>query len=247
MPGFLVRPEDVQDQSLVLRAAEACHLVQVRRHRVGQEIEVIDGSGRGYQVRIAAIERDAVFCEILARRQDCGESPVQLSLAPALIKGQRFDFVVEKATEIGVASIVPLLTERGVVKPGSGNKLERWHRLAQAAAKQCGRSRLPSIEPPAGLGEVIKTFKDQNDLVLMATPGLPDRSLKQCLEGKSCRRLGLLIGPEGGFSTAEQVRAREAGVELFSWGERILRADTASIVLAALLLNESEQNLRTEE
>ena len=247
MPAFLVRPEDVQDQRLVLRAAEVSHLVQVRRHRVGQEIEVIDGRGLSYHVCIAAIERDMVFCQILERREGSGESAVQLSLAPALLKGQRFDFVVEKATEIGVSRIVPLLSERGVVKPGSGNKLERWQRLAGAAAKQCGRSHLPAIELPAPFGEVIKTFREENDQVLMATPGLPGRSLRQVLKDGNCRRLGLLIGPEGGFSTREQELAKEAGVELFSWGERILRADTASIVLGALVLHESEQNLRTEE
>ena len=247
MPAFLVRPEDVQDQRLVLRAAEVSHLVQVRRHRVGQEIEVIDGRGLSYHVCIAAIERDMVFCQILERREGSGESAVQFSLAPALLKGQRFDFVVEKATEIGVSRIVPLLSERGVVKPGSGNKLERWQRLAGAAAKQCGRSHLPAIELPAPFGEVIKTFREENDQVLMATPGLPGRSVRQVLKDGNCRRLGLLIGPEGGFATREQELAKEAGVELFSWAGRILRADTASIVLGALVLHESEQNLRTEE
>ena len=247
MPAFLVCPEDVQDQRLVLRGGEVSHLVQVRRHRVGQEIEVIDGRGLFYHVRIVAIERDVVCCQILECREGHGESTVQLSLAPALLKGQRFDFVVEKATEIGVSRIVPLLSERGVVKPGSGNKIERWQRLARAAAKQCGRSHLPFIELPAPLGEVINNFREENDLVLMATPGLPDRSLRQYLKDGNCRRLGLLIGPEGGFATREQELAKEAGVELFTWGGRILRADTASIVLGALVLHESEQNFRIEE
>ena len=242
MPAFLVRPEDVGGQRLVLRAAEASHLVQVRRHRVGQEIEVVDGRGLFYRVRIVDIEPDVVCCQILDRREGRGESMVQLNLAPALLKGQRFDFVVEKATEIGVSRIVPLLSERGVVKAGSGNKIERWQRLAGAAAKQCGRSHLPDIEQPAPLGEVIKTFREENDLVLMATPGLPDQSFRQYFKRGNCRRLGLLIGPEGGFAPGEQELAKEAGVGLFSWGERILRADTASIVLGALLLHESEQN-----
>ncbi len=241
MANFVVHPDDVQAQSLVLRNAEVVHLVRVRRHRVGEEIEVIDGSGRFYQVRIATIERNKVYCEILDSREDCGESPVQLNLAPALIKGQRFDFVIEKTTEIGVVGIFPLCAERGVVKPGSVHKIERWQRLARAAAKQCGRSRMPSVHPPAVLEEVIEGFKEKSDLVLMAAPGIPEGELRQCLEGENARRLGLLIGPEGGFSPAEQVRAKDAGVRLFSWGERTLRADTASIVLATLLMHEAEQ------
>ena len=241
MSGFVVRPEDVHGQSLVLRDAEACHLVRARRHRVGQEIGVIDGNGHFYQVCIAAIKRNEVSCKILVSREECGESSVQLSLAPALIKGQRFDYVVEKATEIGVARIAPLLTERGVVGPGSGKKLERWQRVARAAVKQCGRSRLPVIDPPGRLEEIMREFREQNDLVLMATPGDPDQGLRQCLAGGSAVRLGLLVGPEGGFSPAEQAQARACGVELFAWGKRTLRADTASIVLAALVLHEAEQ------
>ena len=240
MPGFVVQPEDVQGESLVLRNGEAEHLVRVRRHRVGQEIEVIDGCGHFYRARIGAIARREVHCDILSCQEERGESPVRLSLAPALIKGARFDGVVEKATEVGVASITPLLTERGVVRPGSSNKLARWQRLVQAAAKQCGRSRWPALQPPGFLEEVVRAFTEHNDVVLMATPGVPG-GVRGCLAGKNAVRLGLLVGPEGGFSTAEQEWAREAGVTLFSWGERTLRADTASMVLAALVLYEAEQ------
>ena len=241
MPSFLVRPEDVGARALVLRGDEAQHLVRARRHRVGDEIEVIDGCGRFYRARIAATERASVRCEVLAREEGVGESAVWLSLAPALIKGPRFDFVVEKATEVGVAHIAPVFSERGVARPRSDNRLDRWGRLVQAAAKQCGRSRLPTICRPGPLREVHADLTERNDVVLMATASGSERALRPCLAGRRATRVALLVGPEGGFSPAEELQAQAGGAQLFRWGRRALRADTASIVLAALVLHEAEQ------
>lgn len=241
MSGFLVRPEDVEDDLLILRGSEAHHLVRVRRHRPGERVEVIDGSGTFFEVSISSIEGDTVVCRILERREEKGESPVRLCLAPALVKGQRFDFVVEKGTEVGVDAFAPLVTVRGVARPGSENKIERWRRLAQAATKQCGRSRLPQIFSPAPLGEVIDRFILEQRLALMAIPHGNGRDLHALLSERRPPRVGLLIGPEGGFAPEEEEEARDAGVEFFSWGDRTLRADTASIVLAALVLHEAER------
>jgi 16S rRNA (uracil1498-N3)-methyltransferase len=243
MPGFWVEPGDVQEDRLVLRGEEAHHLVRARRHRVGDCIEAIDGLGNFFETNIVAIDKKEVVCRILSRRDGQGESPIELCLAPALVKGQRFDFVVEKGVEVGVDGIVPLITSRGVVRPGSENKGERWKRLARAAVKQCGRSRLPKIHPAAELGAVIDGWRGEERLALMAVPGDRGEGLRSLLTGGDTGRFGLLIGPEGGFTDAEEELAREKGVRFFSWGERILRADTASIVLAALVLYEAEQAL----
>ena len=165
MPGFLVQPEDVRGDILVLREQEAHHLARVRRLRPDDRIEVIDGLGHCYQVRVAAVARAEVHCEILGCRDECGENPVQLSLAPALVKGARFDSIVEKATEIGVGCIAPVIADRGVVQPGTGNKIERWRRLIRAAAKQCGRSRLPVLYPPAPLEVVLDCLRRRSDFL----------------------------------------------------------------------------------
>ena len=240
MPAFLVRPEDVDGELLVLRAAEAHH-IRVRRYRVGEEIDVIDGAGHTYRVRIGSVARDEVCGHILSCSGARGESPVQLSLAPALIKGQRFDFAVEKATEVGVVRIAPLLTERGVVRPESGNKTARWRRLIEAAAKQCGRSRLPALDEPMTLEAGIEALKAETDALLMASPEGGDVDLHAFMQEERPTRPGLLVGPEGGFSPAERELAHNAGVCVFSWGNRILRADTASVVLAALVLHEAQE------
>lgn len=243
MPGFWVEPGDVSGETLILRGAEAHHLVRVRRHRVGERIDAVDGEGRYFEATITAVERDEVVCRILASWEERGESPVRLCLAPALVKGQRFDFVVEKATEIGVDSIAPLLVSRSVVRAGAGGKMARWERLIRAAVKQCGRSRLPEIHSPAPLTEVVERLQRQGRMILMATSG-GDCELRELLAREPTPTLGLLIGPEGGFAPEEEEWVGQNGGHCFSWGERILRADTASVVLGALVLHEAERALR---
>ena len=239
MAGFLVAPADVQGSTLVLRGEEARHLARVRRHREGEVVEVVDGEGGWYQVRIETLGREEVRGQILDRQQGRGESPVRLTLAAALVKGQRFDFLVEKATELGVAALVPMLTERGVVRPGSEHKPARWEHLARAALKQCGRSCLPLIAAPASLDEVVARGVAQGQGVLLAIPA-GGGDLRTCLSGPSAGSLTLLIGPEGGFSPGEVEQARGQGAAVFSWGQRVLRSETAGMVLAALVLYEAE-------
>ena len=139
MPSFFVHPEDIEGDWLTLRGEEAHHLA-VRRYSVGDLVEVVDGEGGFYRARVDEIGRTSVHGLIIGREPERGESPVQLHLAAAVMKGsQRFDHVVEKGTEIGVASIRPMLAERGVATSG---RSRRWQRLAREAAKQCGRSRV---------------------------------------------------------------------------------------------------------
>jgi 16S rRNA (uracil1498-N3)-methyltransferase len=241
MAGFLVDPADVQGETLVLRGEEARHLARVRRHRPGEVVEAVDGAGHWYEVRIEALAPGEARCRVLARQQDRGESRVRLTLAAALVKGQRYDFLVEKATELGVAELVPLLCERGVVRPGSEHRPARWDHLARAALKQCGRSRLPRLTPPAPLEEAVQRGREEGAQVLLAAPagGAP---LRACL-GAPASRVVLAVGPEGGFAPAEVEAAQRRGAQVFSWGNRVLRSETAGIALAALVLHEAEHLL----
>ncbi|MCC7260897.1 MAG: 16S rRNA (uracil(1498)-N(3))-methyltransferase [Candidatus Latescibacteria bacterium] len=239
MSWFLVVPADVSGAELVLRGEEAHHLSRVRRHREGEIVEVVDGAGQWYEVRIEALERELVRCRVLATEKDRGESRVRLTLAAALVKGQRFDFLVEKATELGVARLVPLLCERGVVRSGSEHKPVRWEKLARAGLKQCGRSRLPTIAAPASLAEVVRAGAAAGGRVLLAAPGGGD-SLRGSMGAEPAAELVLAVGPEGGFTAAEVELARGDGARVFTWGNRVLRSETAGMVLAALVLHEAE-------
>ena len=237
MAAFWVDGSDVADEQLVLRGEEAHHVHKVRRQQIGDTIDAIDGEGHWYRARLVEIGRDRVIADIVERDVDTGESAVRFVLAPALLKGQRFDFVVEKATELGVAAIWPTLSERGVARAGSDAKVERWQRLARAAVKQCGRSRLPELAPPQAFSAVVERLVECCDAVFMGALSERDALCGDVVGEGAVSSAGLLVGPEGGFSPGEIALAQDLGVRVFCWGERVLRADTASIVLSGLLLS----------
>ena len=241
MPSFLVHPDDIAGNRLTLREDEARH-VAVRRYCAGDLIDVVDGQGGFYRVRIERVERASVRGVIMDREPERGESPVRLHLAAAVMKGsQRFDHVVEKATEVGVASIRPMLAERGVA---TGSRLQRWRRLAREAAKQCGRSRVPSVSEPGVFEDVLASLLRTCDTVVIASAPREGRQPELASLGADAASVGLMIGPEGGFSKTEEAAAVAAGVQPFSWGERTLRSDTAGVVLSALVLERAARGLQ---
>ena len=242
MSGFLVQPEDVNGSELVIKADEAHHLMRARRRVEGDLIDVLDGNGRLFRARVLSAGDDMVRCRILECTEEGGESAVRLHLATSLIKGTRFDTVVEKGTEVGIASFSPFTCERTVVSICSNQKQDRWERLVVAAAKQCGRSRLPRIFEPETLPEVTERLLGSCDCVLLATAdhAHSQGELRNALAGDPPTEVGLLVGPEGGFTADEIGEATARGIHTFSWGPRTLRAETACIVLAAIALHEAE-------
>jgi len=242
MSSFYVRPEDVSADGVVLRNEEAHHAIQVRRCRVGEEVEVIDGVGMLYRVRIMDVQRDVVVCRITAQAPEHGEPRARVTLVPSLIKGDRFDLLVEKATEIGVSEIVPMVAERTIGASRSGHRVERWARIAHAATKQSGRCRVPAIRAPRRFEDVLEETRMTCDLRTIAC--VEERShtvrdLARAAVGVSS--VAILIGPEGGFTEQEIQLARDAGVLPVSLGGRRLRAETAGMVAVALMVYELEE------
>ena len=235
MPAFLVDAACVREGGVVLGAEEARHL-RVRRHRPGDEVDVIDGEGTGYRICIQTIEEERATGRIVGRRSDLGESPVRLHLASALVKGQRFDLVVEKATEVGVASITPVTARRNVARPGGRG--DRWRRLAQSAAKQCGRSRVPRVSEPVPLPEAAGAMAAEGARLLVADPAAPGDLRSVCCPG--ARSAALFVGPEGGFAPEELDALGSLGARMFAWGNRRLRAETAAVVLSAMVITVME-------
>jgi 16S rRNA (uracil1498-N3)-methyltransferase len=175
---------------------------------------------------------------VLASREPPGEPDVRLVLYQALIKGQRFDWVLEKGTEVGVSSFVPVVSSRSVVRPAeaSASRLERWQRIVTEAAEQSGRSRLPQVSPPVTFADALASAPG---LRLLPWEGEHDITLREALTAEGPpEAVSLFIGPEGGFPTEEVEMARQQGVRTVSLGPRILRAETAGIVAAALVLHE---------
>jgi 16S rRNA (uracil1498-N3)-methyltransferase len=214
--------------SIVLQGAEAHHLATVRRFRAGDLVTLFNGDGAEYPAEVASIDRKSITLSVLQVVRVSRELPFRLIVACALPKGDRVDFLVEKLTELGVTELIPLKTERSVVKPHDA-KLERLGRSVIEASKQCGRNRLMQIQPTSDWAKLCRQ-PDLADRRFLADPLAQPTAARHSSES-----LCIAIGPEGGFTEAEIAMGREAGWETVSLGPRTLRVETAAIALAALL------------
>jgi 16S rRNA (uracil1498-N3)-methyltransferase len=209
---------------------EAKHLARVRRVGVGDRVELFDGRGRIAEAEVAEIGRDRVELALLTEGPGGRDLDGSLILATAVPKGERFDWLIEKATELGVTRLVPILTERSVVDPRS-SKLDRLRKLIIEACKQSGRSRLMELSEPVGWEEWLRFGKVGVETRLVAHPGggrIP--------EVKAGYNVTIAIGPEGGFTDAEITGAEQAGYQRIGLGPTILRVETAALAACAGLL-----------
>ena len=231
MDLYYAPPEQVRGDRITLVGEESAHLVRVMRKRAGEEILVADGQGMAYTAALVSIERRSTTCRIVARHPELNESPRRLTLAVGLPKNpSRFDVLVEKATEIGVARIIPLLTHRTVRHTP---RTERWQAIALAAMKQSLRSRLPRIDEPRTLGTLLEDLTPTAAAILHASDSV---AALGALSADLGERPLVLVGPEGGFTDEELQQAASAGCRPASLGQRRLRTETAAIAAAALLL-----------
>jgi 16S rRNA (uracil1498-N3)-methyltransferase len=222
------------DQSVISDAGQLHHLRDVLRLKPGEQITVFDSAGREYLCSITGLTRQQALLKVIERR---AVRPVKfkLAVACALPKKSRFDDIVDKLTQIGVDTIIPLMTERVVVKTDeAGARLERWRKIGRGAAEQSCRNTLPEI--PA-----IFTFKDLllksavYDLKLIPTLDGDPIPLKNVLTEKTPAAVLVLIGPEGDFTSQEVEQAVHAGFRPVTLGDNVLRVETAAVAAAAYL------------
>jgi 16S rRNA (uracil1498-N3)-methyltransferase len=224
---FFISPP-IAGERAVLTGDEARHLSAVMRAAVGDEVTLFDGSGAEFVARIAAIRKGAVELSIVARHEISRELAFALTLAVALPKGERQKWLIEKATELGVTRLVPLITERGVAQPVDA-ALDRWRRAVIEASKQCGRNRLLEIAPASPVAEFLAAAPPSATQLIADPTGQPIGSLGLSKNGE----VVAAIGPEGGFTRAELSVAISNGWQPVSLGNRTLRVETAAIAIAA--------------
>lgn len=234
-----VLPSNIQGRRARIEdPQELHHLLDVLRAKPGHPIECFDGQGRVYQGRIVALDRTRCDIELHGTLSEPSEQRMRLTLGLALLKGVRFEWVIQKATELGVARIVPLITARVVARPVIGRtdaKVARWRRIAAEAAKQCRQATLPAIDTPQRLKDVLPSLT-KGALLLMPTLVGPTMPLARIIEDhQSARDIVVLIGPEGDFTPEEVALAVHHGARLVSLGSRTLRSETAAIATVAIL------------
>jgi len=236
---FYTEPQNISQHLLEIKGEELNHLARVLRKKVRDIVEVVDGRGNLYTVVLTKITRQSAQGEIQKRTRFSGEPNFHLTLAQAVLKGNQFDLVVEKGTEIGISAFIPLLCDHSIVE-ATASRISRWRKIAIAAMKQSARSVLPEIEPARTVQEVIRT-KGLLKLGFIAHPGAEARSLSYIVDELKSKSVPfksgiIFIGPEGGFSSSEVQFAVENGCHCFSLGPRRLRSATAGIVSAAILM-----------
>jgi 16S rRNA (uracil1498-N3)-methyltransferase len=220
-----------ENQLIALDADAARHVAQVLRMKTGEPLTVFNGEGGEFEAAIAAIERRAVQLRIGSRVEVDRESKLSITLAQCVSKGERMDYTIQKAVELGVAAIVPLLSGRSVVRLDAerwDKKLDHWRGIVVSASEQSGRTRLPELAAVQKLERWLETPPPGERLVLAPGGG----ALR---ERPAAAIATLLIGPEGGLSESEILLAERAGFRRIGLGPRVLRTETAGVAANAML------------
>ncbi|WP_148252422.1 16S rRNA (uracil(1498)-N(3))-methyltransferase [Aidingimonas lacisalsi] len=231
-PRIHVAAELVAGGELVLPSGAARHVALVLRMRRGDVLTLFDGAGHEAKARLLDVDRKHVVVQVESVFAGQGESPLGVHLGQAISKGDRMDYAIQKAVELGVAAITPLYTDHGDVRlkaERQAKKLAHWQAVAASACEQCGRATLPPVHSPMSLDAWL-TDRDE-PLRLMLHPAAGNHGF----DGEVPASSALLIGPEGGLSSAEVDAARGADFSVLSLGPRILRTETAPVVALTLL------------
>lgn len=231
-------------EKITITGGDAHHLAHVMRAQIGDEITVAGAGGRVARMTVSAVVPDAVQLSLEEYLVQEEENSHEVILVQALLKGEKMDFVVQKAVELGATAFHPVMTERVVVRydaKKAAARAARWQKIADEAAKQCGRRALMPVAKITELSSLLQNaefFHTSDTAVIFCYEGEAERSMRTALRALTARRIVLVVGPEGGFSLAEAAAVCAASAEVVSLGRLILRAETAA--LTALVLAQYE-------
>lgn len=246
MPRFFKDVPAGKTGTVTLVGEDARHIALSLRMAKGDTVTVSAPDGVEYECVLTDIHPDSVTAEIVSEKVNLTEPPCEVRLYVALPKGDKLDLIIQKATELGVARIIPFSSERCVVKPDAGSadkKLQRRQRIAEEAAKQCGRGRIPEVTHPMRFADAVKDAATA-DVPLFLYEGEGTEPLYPVLKEKLRRgaAVSVMTGAEGGFSPSEVAAAVSAGMKSCGIGRRILRCETAPLYVLSAVAYESELN-----
>ena len=224
---------------LLITGKEARHIRNVLRMKKGEMLILMDREGQSFEATIEAIHYKEVRVTIAKIIPPLPPSPVKISLAQALIKSHPMEYLIQKITELGIHSIHPFYSERTIIQLKSAhlkNKMDRWIEIMKSACKQCGRVTLPGLSTPLLFEEMIKDAPDTKTLKILLWEDEDKGDLKKLLTSVSpAPHVFVTVGPEGGYTMNEINRAKDAGFHIVSLGNRILRAETAAVLLLSII------------
>lgn len=242
MHRFFVSPESISGSRVSLEGGAASQITRVLRGRPGNNVIVLDGSGLEYRVVLRSVSTELVIGDVVESGMCEGEPGIEITLYQAIIKGDKFEYVLQKGTELGVSAFVPMICERSIpnAQKWSDGRYERWRTIVREAAEQSGRGRVPHVGTAIELREACKNHVGPGMI-----PWEMERndSIRQALgriKGQDATpdRIGIFIGPEGGLTREEVDLARAESIVPITLGRRILRAETASLAVISTVMYE---------
>lgn len=242
MHKFFVPLDNIFENLVKITGDDVKHIYKVLRLNIGDEICINDCTGNEYLANIKSIDKKEVNAEITEKLELNNESKINITLYQGLPKAAKMDLIAQKNTELGVKSIIPVVTERVVVKGDlkEFKKVDRWNRIALEASKQCKRSSIPKINNPLNFNDALEDLK-QFDLVIIPYENKKNYGIKAMINEinkEEIKNIAIMIGPEGGFSEDEIEKLKEIDAKIVTLGPRILRTETAGFVCVSLVMYE---------
>jgi 16S rRNA (uracil1498-N3)-methyltransferase len=250
MHRFYLPPGSCLGTRLSLTGREAHHALHVLRIRRGESVTVLDGQGLRCQCEVEEVSRDGLSLNVI-ERSSASPMPWQVTLVQAIPKGKLFEAIIQKATELGVFRLVPLMTERTVTRvdpAGSGDKVEKWRSIAIEAIKQCGSAWLPRVEEPMTIGQLLAT-PPSVELALVGSLQADAQHPRTCFEtfereqGRKPKSVSVVIGPEGDFTPEELSALQAAGAQPITLGSLVLRTETAAVYCLSIINYELQSSV----
>ncbi len=245
MHHFFVTPQQISGDKIRIEGGDVNHMKNVLRMKLHEKAEISDGESRTYLCEVEAYEEDMAVLHILEEMEADTEPASKLYLFQGLPKSDKMELIVQKAVELGVYQVIPVAMKRSVVRlddKKAAKKADRWNSIAESAAKQAGRSRIPEVTMPLSYNEALK-MAEELDVTLLPyeLAGGMEVTREVIRQIKSGQSVGIFIGPEGGFEPEEVDAAVSMGAKVITLGRRILRTETAGLATLAVLMFELEQ------
>jgi len=238
MRRFFAQAQEISSGKAMIKGPDARHLKTILRVKPGDEIFLFDGQGWDYRAQIVEATSLGISVSVLDRLRSVSESAVSIAIGQAVLKGRKMDRIVRQLTELGVATFFPFLADRSVSRPDAkslASKRKRWQSIAQEALKQCGRFRPPDIAPAVPFEAMLEAARSYDTKILFDCAQAEEKPPSALTSNNPTGSVVGLVGPEGGFSDEEIVMAGRFGFVREAVGPRILEADTAAVVCAAIL------------
>ncbi len=250
MPKFFVKENQIKNNKIEIIGEDVNHIINVLRMRNGEILKVCNkDTGENYLVKIINAQSNSIICDIQEKINDTAESNISITLYQGLPKFEKMELIIQKNTEVGVNEIVPVVMERTVVKldeKQSNKKLERWQKIAEIASKQSQRDRIPKVDNIIKMKFMYEKLNlEEYDAILVAYENEKKTLLKEELKKlqkaeQNEYKIAIIIGPEGGIAEGEIEMLQKIGAKCVSLGKRILRTETAGIIMAGNIFYELE-------